>query len=69
MVVMNAFDVENCEILICKQTALTECIARLHERFQVLLVSGLQKNEIFRPERSTLPGLQVVPEWDELLLF
>lgn len=68
MVVMKAFDVGNCEIRICKQTALTECVARLCERFQVLWVSGLQKNEIGSSERSTLSGFLVVPEWDELLL-
>ena len=69
MVVMNAFDVGNCEIRICKQTALAECVVRLRERFQVLLVSGLQKNEIFRPERKTSSGFQVVCGCDELLLF
>lgn len=67
MVVMNAFDVGNCEIRICKQTALAVCVARLRERFQVRLVSGLEKNEIFRPERNTLSGFLVIPEWDELL--
>ena len=69
MVVMNAFDVGNCEIRICKQIALSECVVRLRERFQVLLVSGLQKNEIFRPERKTSSGFQVVCGCDELLLF
>lgn len=57
------------EIRICKQTALAECAARLHDRFQVLLVSGLQKKEIFRPEKNISSGLPVVPEWNELLLF
>lgn len=40
VVVMNAFTWET-EIRICKQTALADCVPRLCERFQVLLVSGL----------------------------
>ena len=67
-VVLNAFDVGNCEIRICKQTALAECVVRLRERFQVLLVSRLQNNEILRPERKTSSGFQVVCGCDELVI-
>lgn len=53
MVVMRAFDVGNCEIRICKQTALPLCVARLRKWFLILLISGLQKNEVVRPQRSS----------------
>lgn len=68
MVAVDALDVGHGEIRICKHTALAEGAARLRGRVQVLLVSGLQENETFRSESSTLSGFQVVPEWDEFLL-
>lgn len=53
VLVLRAFDVGNCEIRICKQTALPQCVARLRKWFLILLISGLQKNEVVRPQRSS----------------
>lgn len=67
VVLMKAFDVGNCEVHICKQTAVAVCGARLRRRAGPGV--RLQKSQRCRPARSASSRFLVTPEWDELLLL